>query len=304
MIAATTPRPEFLGELFLLGARLLKRVSRPDIDARVLLLHASGLPEEALHACPELRLSPRAADRYLELIGRRAAGAPLAYLTGWKEFWSLPFRVGPGVLIPRPETELLVETVVAFASGAKRSILDLGTGSGNIAVALAREIPAARITASDVSPRALRVAAANAASNGCPRIRFVRSDLFAAFGRPRPRFDIIVSNPPYVGRREWAGLSAEVRDHEPRRALVGGVRGTELSERLVREARRFLRPGGRLVLEFGAGQHEAVRAMFGRGWESVAIVPDLAGIPRIVAARKAAGAAGVANPRSPACGSR
>lgn len=303
MITTTTLKPESLGELFLRGARLLDGVPRPDIDARVLLLHASGIPEEIFHAHPELELPVRAAAGYLELIGRRAAGVPLAYLTGRREFWSLPFRVGPGVLIPRPETELLVEKVAGLASGTKISILDLGTGSGNIAVALARELPGARITASDISARALRTAAANAASNRCPRIRFVRSDLFAAFGRPRPRFDVIVSNPPYVGRREWAGLAAEVRDHEPRRALVGGVRGTELMERLVREARRFLKPSGRLVLEFGAGQDEAVRAMFGEGWDSVEIVPDLAGIPRIVAARKAA-AAGSATSRTPACGSR
>ncbi len=286
----TTLKPESLRELFLRGVRLLGGVSRPDIEARVLLLHASGIPEEAFHAHPELRPSPAAAKRFLRLAGRRAAGVPLAYLTGRKEFWSLWFRVGPGVLVPRPETELLVDKAVGFAAGKKMSILDLGTGSGNVAVALSRELPRALITASDISVRALRIAAANAASNGCPGIRFVRSDLFSAFGRPRPRFDVIVSNPPYIGRQEWSGLPSEVRDREPRRALIGGVRGTEFTERLVREARRFLKPGGRLLLEFGAGQDGAVRAMFGAGWEAVEVFPDLAGIPRVSTARRAAAA--------------
>jgi len=300
----TTLKPESFRALFLRGARLLKGGARPDIDAKVLLLHASGIPEEAFHAHPGFRPSSRTAGRFLGMVERRAAGTPLAYLTGRKEFWSLQFRVGAGVLIPRPETELLVEKVVGFAAGGKVSVLDLGTGSGNIAVAVACELPGARVTASDISARALRIAAGNAASNGCSGIRFVRSDLFSAFGRSRPRFDIIVSNPPYVGREEWAGLPAEVRDHEPRRALVGGDRGTELTSRLIREARRFLKPGGRLVLEIGAGKDEAVRAMFGAGWDEVEVVLDLAGIPRVVAARKRAAAKGRLISRTPACGNR
>ncbi len=301
MSLPTTLKPESLRELFLRGTRLLRGVSRPEIDALVLLLHSVGVPEEAFHAHPEFRPSAGAAKRYLELVGRRAEGVPLAYLTGGKEFWSLRFRVGRGVLIPRPETELIVEKAVGFAAGRKMSILDLGTGSGNIAVALARELPLARVTASDISARALGVAAANAASNGCPGIRFIRSDLFSAFGRPGPRFDIIVSNPPYIGREEWAALPAEVRDREPRRALVGGAQGTEFTERLVREARRFLRTAGRLILEFGAGQEGAVREMFGAGWDAVEVFPDLAGIPRVAVARKAAAQGGVTS-RTPACG--
>jgi release factor glutamine methyltransferase len=300
----TTLKPESLRALFLRGVRLLGGRTRPDIDARVLLLNAAGISEETFHAHPDLRPSSEASEKFLGMVARRSAGVPLAYLTGRKEFWSLEFRVGPGVLIPRPETEILVETAVGFAAGRKASVLDVGTGSGNIAVALARELPGARVTASDISVRALRTAAANAVSNGCPGLRFVRSDLFSAFGRPGPRFDIIVSNPPYVGREEWAGLPAEVRDHEPRRALVGGVRGTELTARLVREARRFLKPCGRLVLEIGAGQDETVRAMFGAGWDAVEVVPDLAGIPRVVAARKAATAKRGLISRTPACGNR
>ena len=306
MSRPTTLKPESLRALFLRGVRLLSGGYRPDIDARVLLLHAAGIPEEVFHAHPDFRPSSRAAERFLAMAGRRAAGVPLAYLTGLKEFWSLRFRVNLGVLIPRPETELLVEKAIALASGTRGriSVLDLGTGSGNIAVALARELPGARVTASDISARALRVAAANAAANGCRGIRFVCSDLFSALGRPGPRFDVIVSNPPYVGREEWAGLPAEVKDYEPRRALVGGRRGTELTAKLVCEARRFLKPGGYLVLEIGVGQEGIVREMFGAGWNAVESVPDLAGIPRVVSARKAAAAKGGATSRPPACGNR
>lgn len=297
-------KPESLRALYLRGIRGLKSVPSPEFDARALLLHAVRVAAETFYAHPETRPSARDAGRYLGLVRRRSQGVPLAYLTGRKEFWSLEFRVGPGVLIPRPETEILVEKAIDFAAGQARAILDLGTGSGNVAVALARELPRARVTAADISVRALRIAAVNAAFNGCPGIRFVRSDLFSAFGRPRPLFDLIVSNPPYVGREEWARLTADVRDHEPRRALVGGVRGTEFMEKLVPEARRFLKPRGRLILEIGAGQEGTVRAMFGAGWDAAEVVPDLAGIPRVVAVRKTARARGAATSGTPAYGSR
>lgn len=297
-------KPDSLRALYLRGIRALKSVPHPEFDARILLLHAGRISAETFYAHPETRLSVTDAKRFLRLVRSRSEGVPLAYLTGRKEFWSLEFLVGPGVLIPRPETEVLVEKAVGLAADRGGVILDLGTGSGNIAIALARELPRARITAVDISPRALRIAASNAALHGCSGIRFVRSDLFSAFGRPRPLFDLIVSNPPYVGRAEWARLTADVRDHEPRRALVGGIRGTEFTERLVLEARRFLKPGGRLILEIGAGQEGTIRAMFGAGWGAVEVVPDLAGIPRAVAARKAARARDAATSGSPACGSR
>lgn len=297
-------KPESLRALYLRGIRKLKSVPRPEFDARVLLLHAGRISAETFHAHPETRLSATDVKRFLRLVRSRSEGVPLAYLTGRKEFWSLEFRVGPGVLIPRPETEALVEKAVGLAAERGGSILDLGTGSGNVAVVLARELPRARITALDISLRALRIAAANAAFHGCSGIRFVRSDLFSAFGRPRPLFDLIVSNPPYIGRAEWTRLTPGVRDHEPRRALVGGVRGTEFTEKLVLEARRFLKPGGRLILEIGAGQEATVRAMFGAGWGAVEVVPDLAGIPRVIAVRKAARAAGAVTSGRPACGSR
>jgi len=208
----------------------------------------------------------------------------VAYLVGRREFWSLDFRTVPGVLIPRPETEVLVDAALTLASTGRESILDLGTGSGNIAVSLARELPGARITAVDISLRALRVAAANAAGHRVRRVRFLQSDLFGALGRRR--FAIIVSNPPYIGLGEWRDLAPEVRDHEPRRAIVGGPRGTEFIQSLVDRSAGFLRPGGWLVLEIGAGQEREVRSMFGAGWEAARTIPDLAGIPRVVAARR------------------
>ena len=284
-----TTKPESLAELHHRGTRMLGNSPTPWLDALVLLLQA-GLPDKAaFHAHPELVPEARLRERYLRLVVRRARGVPLAYVRGLKEFWSLGFRVGPGVLIPRPETESLVEKAAALAGGRRCALLDVGTGSGNVAVALAKELPLARITATDVSSRALRYAVGNARRHGFDGIRFVRGDLFSAFGRPRPLFDVIVSNPPYIARGEWALLPSGVRDHEPRLALVGGARGTDLVERLVREGRRFLKPRGRLLIEIGAGQEEAVVRLFGEGWDEVEIVPDLAGVPRVVAARKAAG---------------
>jgi release factor glutamine methyltransferase len=210
----------------------------------------------------------------------------LVHLTGRKEFWSLPFKVGPGVLVPRPESELLVEKTVEMTSGRRASILDVGTGCGNIAIALSRELPLARIIAADISARALKTARANAAVLGAAGIRFVKSDLFSAFGKPRPLFDVIVSNPPYVSRKEWTELATEVRDHEPKRALIGGDKGTEFIGKLIKKSHRFLRDGGRLIMEIGAGQMDEVFLMLGDGWEEIEFALDLARIPRVVAARK------------------
>ncbi len=279
--------PDTIRGIYLEGARLLGGASDAFLEARILLLQAAGLDDLRFHADPDFPISGRVRRRYLGLVRRRRAGWPVAYLAGRKEFRSLSFGVAPGVLIPRPETEILLETALELAATGRESILDLGTGCGNIAVALALELPRARITAVDISARALRIAAANAASLGARRIRFLKSDLFSAFGRGRPRFDIIVSNPPYVGRREWSDLAPEVREHEPRRALLGGEEGPEFIGRLVRCSGKFLHPGGRLAVEIGAGQERAVRAMFGEGWDEVGVVPDLAGIPRVVVGRKA-----------------
>jgi len=272
-------------ELHLEGTRLLKGLPQPALEAKVLLFKAASLDAKAFYAEPEAGVSLRVRNAYLRLVRRRLEGRPLGYVTGRKEFWSLSFRVGPGVLIPRPETELLVDEAIGRAGREGGHILDMGTGSGNVAVALAGELPRAAITAADISPKALRTAAANARDLGCARIRFVRSNLFSAFREARARFDVIVSNPPYIGREEWAGLSPDVREHEPKRALVGGKTGLEFIGRLVRQAPSFLKPGGFLIFEIGAGQVESVRTLFGKDWERPVVIPDLAGIPRVVSAR-------------------
>ena len=293
-------KPETIRALFLEGATLLKRFPNHLLDARVLLLHAARLDERRFYSDPESPLPDRIAKSYRGLVRKRLAGWPVAYLTGRKEFRSLPFRVTPGVLIPRPETETLIDTVVGLATSGRESILDLGTGSGNIAVALARELARARITAVEISPRALQVAVSNAAANGVPRVRFLRSDLFSAFKNGPALFDIIVSNPPYVGRAAWSCLPREIRDHEPRLAVVGGEKGPEFIRRLVRRSAAFLKPGGHLAVEIGAGQKRAVLAMFGEEWDKILFVRDLGRIPRVVVARLAAGyrAGAISGPRS------
>jgi release factor glutamine methyltransferase len=278
--------PKTVRQLFNKGTRLLKAVPHPALEAKILLLHAASLDEKDFYSDPGARLPEKVERGFLGLIRKRLAGHPLDHLTGRKEFWSLPFKVGPGVLAPRPETELVVEKAVESAAGRRPSILDVGTGSGNIAIALSRELPLARITAVDISARALKIARANAAVLNAVGVRFIRSDILSAFGKPRPLFDIIVSNPPYVSRREWTELATEVRDHEPKRALVGGDKGTEFIEKLIRRSHGFLRSGGRLVMEIGAGQKDDVRSLFGDGWDEIEFTRDLAGVPRVVAARR------------------
>ena len=211
--------------------------------------------------------------RYLH---QRIKGEPTQYVTGRQEFYGREFRVTPDVLIPRPETEHLIEAALAHVSGA---ILDIGTGSGAIAVTLALE-STGRVTASDISPAALRVARQNSGALGA-HVDFVACDLGAAFGEGS--FDLVVSNPPYIAGRDRASLQAEVRDHEPALALFGGEDGLAVYRSLVPEARRLLRPGGWLMMELGDA--EAVREMCS-SWTGVEIVNDLAGIPRVLLARK------------------
>jgi len=252
----------------------------------VLLRRAAALTDEVLFAAPATRLPGRAEAFYYRLLRRRLSGVPLFYLTGTKEFWSIPLKVSPAALIPRPETETLVEKVLELASRDGECILDLGTGSGNIAIALAKELPRARIFGADISERALRLARENALRLKAGRIQFVRSDLFSAFRKTGLRFDFIVSNPPYVSRRDWLRLPAEIRNFEPRRALLAGESGLELISRLVRGARSFLEPGGHLIFEIGNGQRDAVLALFGSGWTEIETAWDLAGRPRVITARR------------------
>ena len=234
------------------------------------------------------RVSPAAAARFFRLVARRRSRVPLAYLTGEREFWSLSFRVFPGVLIPRPDTELLVEAAVRRSAGKSETIVDLGTGSGCVAIALSRELPAARIFAVDPSRRALRAARFNAGRLAASSVTWFEGRFF----KPLPRriraghVDMIVSNPPYIADREWKRLAPEVRDHEPKRALAAGPDGLDFIRRLVSEARTVLRRGGWLVFEIGAGQAEAASALFGDEWDVPSLEHDLSGVPRVIAARR------------------
>jgi release factor glutamine methyltransferase len=225
---------------------------------------------------------------YDTLVARRASREPLPYIVGEQEFWALPFAVSPDVLIPRPETELIVEGVLELFpdAGQALSIADACTGCGCVAVALARERPAADVVATDISEAALAVARRNALTHGVAgRVRFVRTDLLDGVDGP---FDIITANPPYVAERDRAGLQPEVGDHEPAVALFGGNDGLRLIERITAQAAVRLRPGGHFVFEFGFGQDVEVEAMV-EACPELALVElkrDLQGIARTVVAKR------------------
>lgn len=262
----------------------------PRLDAEVLLAHALGCQRIELYTAFEQSPSESARAAFRELVRRRAEGTPVAYLVGRREFYSLSFQVTPDVLIPRPETEFLVIRLLDLAKPADNAwtIADLGTGSGILAVCAAKRLPATRATAIDVSPQALAVARQNAELHGvADRVEFLASDLFAGLP-PDRRFDFIVSNPPYVTEGEYGALSRDVRDYEPRGALVAGPRGTEVIERLVAEAGDRLMPGGWLLIEISPQLDAPVRALFeadGR-YEVGPTVKDLAGLARVVQARR------------------
>ncbi len=278
--------PKTLDDLFRHGAALLGGRSQSFLEAKILLLKAARISEEDFFASPARRLSPRAEQAFLRLIERRVAGTPVSYLTGKKEFWSLPLEISRSVLVPRPETEALVEKVLELSSRETETILDVGTGCGNIALALAKELPRAVVHAVDISERALKVARRNASRHKVRGIRFARSNLLSAFRRTGLEFDFIVSNPPYVARTSWEGLPAEIRKYEPRRALVAGESGLELIRKLVRQAETYLKPGGHLIFEIGDGQREDVLALFGERWTEIETSWDLAGKPRVITARR------------------
>jgi release factor glutamine methyltransferase len=274
------------------GADLLRAggVAEPERDAERLLGHLLDLDRAALHAEPARAVGAEEADRFRDLVRRRAAREPLQHLTGEQEFWSLSFRVTPDVLIPRPETEHLVEALLRLRLRPEPLLLDLGTGSGCLAIAAAREIPGALVVATDIESAALEVARGNALRHGLSeRITFLRGDLFAPLaGRRWERgFDVILSNPPYVPEADWKGLEPEVREHEPKGALTPGADGLAIHRRLAVGAASWLRPGGMLLAEIGAGQGETAGALYAppAPLELVAIEPDLAGIPRVIVAR-------------------
>ncbi|OHB67639.1 MAG: protein-(glutamine-N5) methyltransferase, release factor-specific [Planctomycetes bacterium RBG_13_63_9] len=262
----------------------------PRLDAEILLANALGCRRIDLYATfdqvpPE---GPRAAFR--QMVRRRVDGTPVAYLVGHCEFYSLTFRVTPDVLIPRPETELLVVGLLDLAKaqtvGKPLNIADVGTGSGILAVCAAKHLPSCRVTAIDTSAAALEVARANAAEHGvAERIRWVHGDLFAAVD-PQHRFDFVVSNPPYVSTAELQTLPRDVRDFEPHQALVAGPRGTEVIEALVPQAADRLHSGGHLLLEISPMIHDAVRSLLDADnrWRLLPTVKDLARLPRVVQA--------------------
>jgi release factor glutamine methyltransferase len=276
-------------ELLIEGWRRLSRLKGAEaaLEARILLRRTLGFTELEILAYPEREVPAAGRARFLKAVDARTGRKPLAYVLGEKEFWSIPFTVTPAVLIPRPETELLVETVLALAGDGDTTIAEIGTGSGAVAVALARELPSARLIATDISRRALAVARANAARHGAVRIEFLAGNLFAPLTRAalRGALDFLVSNPPYVAEREWPRLAPEVRDFEPKPALVPGPTGLETIRRLIAGAPEFLKPGGFLVFEFGRGQARSVRGLLKKPWADVVLRPDLRGIPRVAAAR-------------------
>jgi len=307
------------------------------LAAELLLLHVLGRDRTWLYAHPEEQVSSADAERFFALLARRAAGEPTQHLTGKQEFWGLEFEVTPNVLIPRPETEHIIEVALdrlavrerragrkQTLAGEGLQIADIGTGSACIAIALAKELPGATIYATDISSAALAVAHRNAARHSVSdRIRFLEYNLLDGFtargaanagpsivgaqhaapllatdssSNPRqslvtshqsPLFDLIASNPPYIGRREAATLMREVRDHEPEIALYGGEGGYELYADLIAQAAAHLKPGGILVLELGHNSLPAVQPLLDAPtWTNVAVTNDLAGIPRVLAAER------------------
>ena len=269
--------------------------ARRDAEALVLHVLKQNAPSTDF-ACPNLAwliahedetLAPDIVSVLRALIIRRRTGEPIQYITGETEFYGLSFRVNRDVLIPRPETEHLVEKAIALAAAfARPRIVDIGAGSGAIAVALAHKLPGAEMTATEISASALTVARENAERNGvAERVRFLAGDLLAPVAREQ--FDIVVSNPPYVPEGDRAALSAEVRDYEPAQALFAGGDGLEVYRRLIPAAFAALVSGGFVVLEIGYGQRVAVDALLaGAGFKNIEFAADLRNIPRVASARR------------------
>jgi release factor glutamine methyltransferase len=261
----------------------------PRLDAEVLLAHVRGCPRIALYTAFGTPVSDQERGRFRELVKRRGEGEPVAYLVGSREFFSLPFSVTKDVLVPRPETEgLVVRSIDLCKAAAAPRIIDVGTGSGAIAVTLATRLPKATIVATDISSAAIAVARANAEHHGVAnRMTFVQCDLMSDPRAAGP-WNVIVSNPPYVREDEFEALPRDVRLHEPRTALVSGPTGVEVVERLVAAALAALAPGGWLLVEIGPAVVAAAEAAIARqpGLLPEATLKDMAGLPRIVQARR------------------
>ncbi len=298
----STTAPWTIGRLLQWTADYLKGrgADSPRLDAEILLAEALGCQRIQLYTAFEDLPPEDKRTAFRELVRQRAEGTPVAYLVGRREFYSLSFKVGPGVLIPRPESELLVVTLLDLAKpfpslsgrGAGGEdpprIADVGTGSGILAVTLAKHLPAAQVVATDTSKAALEIAGENARQHGvAERVQWIECDLLAGIGA-EPKFDFIVSNPPYVSAAEYEKLPLDVKNFEPREALLAGPKGTEVIERLILEAAERLRPGGHLLIEISPMIHGAVQALLAAvpGLQPGPTVKDLARLPRVVQARK------------------
>ncbi|MGA2878347.1 MAG: peptide chain release factor N(5)-glutamine methyltransferase [Bryobacteraceae bacterium] len=264
------------------GTKLLEEeaIAAPRLTAEVLLTHALQRERSYLYAHPEEQLSEIAWIHYGRYLHERMKGKPTQYITGHQEFYGRDFRVTPDVLIPRPETEHLVEAAMARIQ-PRDVVVDVGTGSGAIAISLALETTA-RVFATDISTTALTVAQANAQQLSA-HVGFLACDLVDAFRDHS--INVLVSNPPYVPRTDQPSLQREVRDYEPHVALFAGPTGLEVYEKLIAAAARVLRPHGWLLLELGYNSLDPVRAMLEQGWSDLDVIPDLAGFPRVLAAR-------------------
>jgi release factor glutamine methyltransferase len=286
-----------LGEAIAESRRVLGQagIESAEQEARWIVQHVLRLPAHHVVTDRDRLLASTELVDVKGLIQRRVGREPLQYILGTQEFCGLEFYVNPAVLIPRPETELLVEYVAQRISADQpATIVDVCTGSGCIAVAVARRRPRARLIATDLSSRALDVARQNAACHGVgERIMWLEGDLLEALAgqKLKGQVDIIVSNPPYIAEADWARLQPEVRLFEPRGALIAGPQGTELHERLLREAGRYLSPGGALILEIGAGQARAIRQIVEQllGYRFHRLIYDEAGLERVVIVERAGG---------------
>ncbi len=285
-MATANAGPEtFAGALAAGRHQLGETSASPALDAEVLLMHVLGCDRARLRAWPEKLLTPAQAGQYATLIERRRQGCPVAYLTGEREFWSRPFQVAPGVLIPRPETELLIElALAAIPADQSVNLLDLGTGSGIIAITLAVERPRARVAAVDASAEALAIAQANATRHAALNLRFFQGDWLSPLPLTQ-RYDLIVSNPPYIAEDDPHLRQGDLR-HEPGLALASGPDGLTALRRIIAEARAFLKPGGALLLEHGYDQADAIAALLrDSGYGEITHHRDLQGHRRATMAR-------------------
>ena len=270
-------------------------VPSANLAAELLLMHVLRQDRSFLYMHSEQDFPGEQFGHYMELIGERCTGKPIQYITGHQEFWGLDFEVTPAVFIPRPETEHIIEGVLDLISRKGRTkqeafrIVDVGTGSGCIPITLAKELPCAEVYATDISADALEVAARNAKRLGAERqVKFLESDLLSRLLEPEllGSFDFVVSNPPYVGHDELADVQREVREFEPRLAWGDLAHGEEIYARLFPQAQQLLKPGGSVVVEIGYNKKDAVLRLLDQGWQEREVRPDLAGIPRVITARK------------------